>query len=117
MSTEENKAIMRRLFDEVWNTGKLDKIEELYAPGFVADYRLYQRMMEARPLRGLSEKTQRGDADAVKGLARYSHRSPDQLDQEALRQGFLVGERRELRVIPYSSPLPPLLLEHGGTCG
>jgi hypothetical protein len=30
MSIEENKAIVRRLFDEVWNTGKLDKIEELY---------------------------------------------------------------------------------------
>jgi predicted ester cyclase len=41
MSTEENKAIVRRLFDEVWNTGKLDKVEELYAPDFVADYRPY----------------------------------------------------------------------------
>jgi ketosteroid isomerase-like protein len=41
MSTEENKAIVRRLFDEVWNTGNLDKIEELYAPDFVADYRPY----------------------------------------------------------------------------
>ena len=41
MSIEENKAIVRRLFDEVWNTGKLDKIEELYSPDFVADYRPY----------------------------------------------------------------------------
>jgi hypothetical protein len=29
MSIEENKAIVRRLFDEVWNTGTLEKIEEL----------------------------------------------------------------------------------------
>ncbi|HEY7494820.1 MAG TPA: ester cyclase [Candidatus Tectomicrobia bacterium] len=41
MSIEENKAIVRRLFDEVWNTGNLDKIEELYSPDFVADYRPY----------------------------------------------------------------------------
>lgn len=32
---------MRRLFDEVWNGRRLDVIEELYAPDFVADYRPY----------------------------------------------------------------------------
>jgi hypothetical protein len=31
MSIERNKAVVRRLFDEVWNTGRLDAIEELYA--------------------------------------------------------------------------------------
>ena len=41
LMTEQNKAVVRRLFDEVWNTGRLDKIEELYAPDFVADYRPY----------------------------------------------------------------------------
>ena len=41
MSIEENKAIVRRVFDEVWNTGTLEKIEELSAPDFVADYRPY----------------------------------------------------------------------------
>lgn len=40
MSIERNKAIVHRLFD-VWNTGRLDAIEELYAPDFVADYRPY----------------------------------------------------------------------------
>ena len=25
--TEQNKAVVRQLFDEVWNTGRLDKIE------------------------------------------------------------------------------------------
>ena len=38
---EHNKAIVRRLFDEVWNAGRLDAIEELYAADFVADYRPY----------------------------------------------------------------------------
>ena len=40
MSVDRNKAIVRRLF-EVWNTGKLDTIEELYAADYVADYRPY----------------------------------------------------------------------------
>lgn len=39
--SEANKAIVRRLFDEVWNAGNVDKIEELYAPDYVADYRPY----------------------------------------------------------------------------
>ena len=40
MSVERNKAVVRRLF-EVWNTGALDDIEELYAVDYVADYRPY----------------------------------------------------------------------------
>ncbi|MBI3782272.1 MAG: ester cyclase [Deltaproteobacteria bacterium] len=39
--SEANKAIVRRLFDEVWNSGKVDKIDELYSPDYVADYRPY----------------------------------------------------------------------------
>ncbi|HVM96322.1 MAG TPA: ester cyclase [Candidatus Acidoferrales bacterium] len=39
--SEANKAIVRRLFDEVWNCGSVDKIEELYSPDFAADYRPY----------------------------------------------------------------------------
>ena len=41
MSVERNKAIVRRLF-EVWNTGHLDAIEELYAADYTADYRPYE---------------------------------------------------------------------------
>ena len=36
MSTEENKAIVRRVNDEVWSEGHLDVIEELIADNFVA---------------------------------------------------------------------------------
>jgi steroid delta-isomerase-like uncharacterized protein len=36
MSTEENKAIVRRVNDEVWNEGHLDVIDELIADDFVA---------------------------------------------------------------------------------
>ncbi len=36
MSTEENKAIVRRVNDEVWSEGQLDVIDELIADDFVA---------------------------------------------------------------------------------
>jgi steroid delta-isomerase-like uncharacterized protein len=35
MSTEENKAIVRRLNDEVWSEGRLEVIDELIADDFV----------------------------------------------------------------------------------
>ncbi|MCI0486333.1 MAG: ester cyclase [Blastocatellia bacterium] len=31
-SSQDNKAIARRIFDEMWNKGNLDIIDELYAP-------------------------------------------------------------------------------------
>ena len=37
--TEQNKAVVRRLFDEVWNRGNLGVIPELYGTDFVAHYR------------------------------------------------------------------------------
>ncbi len=36
MSTEEEKAIVRRVNDEVWSRGRLDVIDELIADEFVA---------------------------------------------------------------------------------
>lgn len=32
MSTEENKAVVRRIVEEVWNTGDLSAVPELWAP-------------------------------------------------------------------------------------
>jgi len=57
MSAEENKAIVRRLFDEVWNTGNVDKVEELYSPDFVADYRPYAPLRTG--LEGIKEMVHR----------------------------------------------------------
>jgi len=34
MSTEENKAVIRRWMD-VWNTGELGALEEIIAPNYV----------------------------------------------------------------------------------
>ena len=33
MTTEQNKAIIRRMFDEAWNRGELGVTDELLAPG------------------------------------------------------------------------------------
>lgn len=35
MSTEDNKALVRRLIEEVWNQGNLAIFDELYAPDFL----------------------------------------------------------------------------------
>jgi steroid delta-isomerase-like uncharacterized protein len=35
MSSEDNKAIVRRIFEEVWNRGNLAVVDELVAPNFV----------------------------------------------------------------------------------
>ena len=37
MSTEANKASIRRWIEEGWNGGNLDIADELYAPDFTAD--------------------------------------------------------------------------------
>jgi hypothetical protein len=41
MSIDTTRQSSVALFDEVWNTGGLDAIEELYAADYVADYRPY----------------------------------------------------------------------------
>jgi steroid delta-isomerase-like uncharacterized protein len=38
MSTEENKAIARRDVEEVWNQGKLDVIDEIFATDYVGQF-------------------------------------------------------------------------------
>ena len=35
MSTEEKKAMIRRLFETVWNAGNVDIVDELIAPNYV----------------------------------------------------------------------------------
>ena len=35
MSAEENKAVVHRYYEEVWNQGNLTVVDELYAPNFI----------------------------------------------------------------------------------
>ena len=35
VKTEENKAIIRRFYEEVWNNGRLELVDELVSPVFV----------------------------------------------------------------------------------
>lgn len=57
---------------------------------------LRQRMIEDMQLRGLSPKTQRAYVRAVRALAEYYNRSPEQISEEELRAYFLYlkNERR-----------------------
>jgi site-specific recombinase XerD len=58
---------------------------------------LRQRMIDDMRLRGLAESTQRLYVDAVKGLAEYYNRSPDQITEDEVRQYFLyLTETRKL---------------------
>ena len=50
---------------------------------------LRQRMIEDMQLRGYSARTQEAYARAVRQLAEYFHRSPDQVTEEELREYFL----------------------------
>jgi len=57
---------------------------------------LHHKMIEAMQLRGFSARTHQSYLSAVSELAQYHHRSPDQLDVEALQEFFrhLAVERR-----------------------
>jgi integrase/recombinase XerD len=50
---------------------------------------LRQRMLQDLQLHGYAEKTQQSYVAAVKALAGYHNRSPDQLNQEQVREYFL----------------------------
>jgi hypothetical protein len=51
--------------------------------------KLRQRMIEDMQLRGFSARTQECYVRSVAQLAEHFHRSPDQLNEEELRQYFL----------------------------
>ena len=48
MGLVENKNMVERLFEEVWNGREFDVIDDLYSPMFVADYRPYAPLREGR---------------------------------------------------------------------
>jgi steroid delta-isomerase-like uncharacterized protein len=97
MSVEPNKAIVRRLF-EIWNTGNLDAIEELYAADYVADCRPHA--------------PRRHGYDAIKGMVQRAHIAfPD--FHEELEEMIAEGDKVVVRFtitgtqLGQWGPLPP----------
>jgi hypothetical protein len=48
VNIERNKAVVRRLFDEIWNGRQFEVTEALYGPDYVADYRPYAPLRVGR---------------------------------------------------------------------
>lgn len=97
MSIERNKAVVPRLFD-VWNTGNLDAIEELYAADFVADYRPYSALRHGH--------------EAIRGMVRRAHVAfPDYHEEldEMIAEGDKVVVRFTITGTQNGQwgPLPP----------
>jgi len=97
MSVERNKAIVRRLF-EVWNTGNLDAIDELYAADYAADYRPYAPLRQGH--------------DAIRGMIQRAHVAfPD--FHEELEEMVAEGDKVAVRFtitgtqLGQWGPLPP----------
>jgi len=97
MSVERNKAVVRRLF-EVWNTGNLDAIDELYAADYVADYRPYAPLRQGH--------------DAIRGMIQRAHAAfPD--FHEELEEMVAEGDKVAVRFtitgtqLGQWGPLPP----------
>ena len=82
MSVQENKALARRVFDEIWSQGKLDLADEFLAPDFVG-----------RP-GGLGEPF-KGPAGAKQFIGRLREGFPDITFtiEEMIAEGDLVATR------------------------
>jgi len=61
MSTEENKALIRRVTEEVYSQGKIDAVDRYYAPDWV--------LHDAPPNAG-------GDRQALKDVLRATSQRP-----------------------------------------
>ena len=95
--SEAHKALVQRLF-EVWNTGVLDKIDDLYAEDYVADYRPYAALHRGR--------------QGIRDMVRRAHATfPDYHEEleEIITEGDKVVVRLTITGTQLGSwgPLPP----------
>ena len=69
---------------------------------------LRQQMTDEMQLRGLSSRTQQSYLNAVRQLAEYDHKPPDQIDEEELRTYFLylMNEKQPRPVVAGSLTTP-----------
>lgn len=76
MSTEANKTLVRRLIEEVWNTGNYDQLDELAAPVFAeSTKRLNQMTRTTFPdcVDTIDDLIAEGDKVVVRWTARGTH--------------------------------------------
>jgi steroid delta-isomerase-like uncharacterized protein len=92
MTANQAKKLSRRLFDEVWNTGDLDTVDELMAPDYVAHTAGFgetiegsgafkdfvARMREAFPdwRSTVEHQIAEGDYVAIRWISRGTHDGP-----------------------------------------
>lgn len=83
MSADRNKALARRVFDEIWSQGERDLADELLAPDFVG-----------RPAAGLGEPF-RGPEGAKEFVGRLRNAFPDGIFaiEDMIAEGDLVAIR------------------------
>ena len=70
---------------------------------------LRQQMTDEMQLRGLSSRTQQSYLNAVRQLAEYYHKPPDQIDEEELRPVLPLSDEREAAL---AQQLPGRSLRH-----
>ena len=87
MSEEQNKAVVRRFFEEVWNQGKEDVIDEIFAPTVVFNGQSITREALKRGLAGrrtafsdihvtVEDQVAEGEKVSTRRTWRATHRGP-----------------------------------------
>jgi len=86
--SQENKALLRRWFEEVWNKGRADAIDELFAADGIA-HGLSDN--EGQPLRGPS------DFKPFHGVFRGAFPDIEVVVEDMIAEGDLVAARCSVR--------------------
>jgi predicted ester cyclase len=87
MTEEQNKAVARRFFEEVWNQGKEDVIDEIFAPTVVFNGEAITREALKRGLAGrraafsdihvtVEDQVAEGEKVSTRRTWRATHRGP-----------------------------------------
>lgn len=87
MSEEQNKAVVRRFFEEVWNHGKEDVIDEIFAPTVLFNGQSITREALKRALAGrrtafsdihvtVEDQVAEGEKVSTRRTWRATHRGP-----------------------------------------
>ncbi len=96
MSAEENKALVRREIEEIWNKGNLDAAEDIYAPNYIG-----HRLAGGEDIRGL-ETIKHLAAATRQAFPDFTHTVEDMLaegDKVVIRSTIRATHQGEFRGI------------------